>query len=71
MSNRGAWKSDVYVLDGSAVGGICKTAGGNWESFGCMDEWQDTPLAVSLLKSHAKKEVEYWVGEHLKREAKQ
>lgn len=64
MNSNGRWRGGVYVLDGSVVGTIDKTASGNWAAYGCISEWQDTPLALRLTEAHAKKEVEYWVGEH-------
>lgn len=61
---RGKWKGSVYILDGSVVGTIQKTPGGNWHAFGCMDEWEDTPLGVRYTEAHAKEEVMLWVSEH-------
>ena len=54
----------TFVVGGSVVGTIQQGASGNWFAYGCMNDWEDTPLSSFPTESKAKKAVENWVRDN-------
>ncbi len=54
----------TYVLDGSVVGTVQEGASGDWFAYGCLSDWEDTPLRSWPTEDKAKKAVEDWVEEN-------
>lgn len=58
---KGRWMNGTFVLDGSVVGTVQQGASGSWFAYGCLSDWEDTPLRSFPTEGKAKKAVESWV----------
>lgn len=61
---RGRWRAGAFIVDGSVVGTAMKGAGGEWFAYGCMSDWEDTPLGSFGTEQEAHRRVEYWVKDN-------
>ncbi len=60
------WQGSILLVDRTIVGSVSKGASGDWFAYGCMDEWEDTPLPGSHeTKQAAQDAVLYWAENHL------
>ena len=56
------WRADgTYVWNGSVVGTVSKGASGVYFGYGCMDDWQDSPLGSFENILFAMNAVQEWV----------
>ena len=62
--SRGRWLSGTLVVGGSVVGSISQGASGDWFAYGCLNDWEDTPLRSFPDEARAKRAVEDWVEEN-------
>jgi len=59
------WENDLFIHAGSVVGMITQGAeASDWFAYGCMADWQDTPLGCWNSEREARKVVEAWVRDH-------
>ena len=63
--SRFRWRGGVLSLDNTVVGTVDQGAGGDWFAYGCMDDWQDTPLGSLPNEEIAKLVVLEWAENHL------
>jgi len=56
----------VLSIDGQTVVGTVQLgASGDWFAYGCMDDWEDTPLGSFENEKEAKDVVLEWAENHL------
>ncbi len=59
------WRNDILEIDNTVVGCISEGASGDWFAYGCMDDWQDTPLGSHEDREEAKRVTLEWAENHL------
>lgn len=57
------WASGILTMDNTVVGNVNRGAGldGQWFAYGCLSDWEDTPLGNFATEDEAKRVVENWV----------
>lgn len=58
------WDRDLRTIGETVVGCIVKNARGQWQAYGCWEEWQDVDLGEFKAERAAKRAVNNWVGDH-------
>lgn len=59
------WRHDCLTVGATIVGCISQGASGDWFAYGCMNDWEDTPLGSFEERQHAKNRVLDWAENHL------
>lgn len=60
------WMHDQLVIDNTVIGCVEEDAfGRGWWAYGCMEDWQDTPLGMQRTQAQARKRVKEWAEERL------
>jgi hypothetical protein len=61
------WSNGILTMDNTVVGTAHKGAGldADWFAYGCLSDWEDTPLGSHKTEADAKRAVEKWVEDAL------
>jgi hypothetical protein len=66
MQTRFRWHAGALSVNNQTiVGCVDQGASGHWFAYGCMDDWQDTPLGSFDTKEEAEHAALNWAEEHL------
>ncbi len=63
--NRFRWRGKVLIVEETVVGTVDQGASGDWFAYGCMDDWQDTPLGSFPNEEIAKLIALEWAENHV------